>query len=158
LNLAQPAELLVIGYGNELRRDDGLGPKLAATIEQLALPVVRVLICHQLMPELAEPISQAHAVIFIDAALDNSQGVRVQRLTPAHPQQVVGHTAQPSGLLGLAVSLFGRHAEGWWITLPAFDLSYGEGLSERAQSFLSAGLDEFRKLWHVVCPSGARSK
>ena len=34
--------ILVIGYGNPGRRDDGLGPALAARLEALALPGVTV--------------------------------------------------------------------------------------------------------------------
>jgi Ni,Fe-hydrogenase maturation factor len=33
-----PAGLLVIGYGNTLRRDDGVGPRVADAIAALALP------------------------------------------------------------------------------------------------------------------------
>ncbi len=60
--------LLIIGYGNPLRGDDGVGwhaaHELAHTICE---PHVRVRACHQLPLDLAEPISQADAVIFIDA-------------------------------------------------------------------------------------------
>ena len=32
------AELLVIGYGNTLRGDDGVGPRVAEAVEKLNLP------------------------------------------------------------------------------------------------------------------------
>ena len=35
-----PAGILVIGYGNTLRGDDGVGPKVAEAVAALALPGV----------------------------------------------------------------------------------------------------------------------
>ena len=58
MNLESPAaieaELLVIGYGNSLRRDDGVGPRVAEAIEALNLPGVQTLVCQLLSPEHAE--------------------------------------------------------------------------------------------------------
>src|ERR1035441_6445297 len=64
------AELLVIGYGNTLRGDDGVGPRVAEAIEKLNLPGVRTLVCQQLSPEYADPVSRARTVVFVDAAVD----------------------------------------------------------------------------------------
>nr|MDQ2730551.1 hydrogenase maturation protease [Armatimonadota bacterium] len=66
---------LVIGYGNPLRRDDGLGPMAAQRLAALADPLrVQVLTPYQLSPELAEPISQARFVLFIDASEEGVPG------------------------------------------------------------------------------------
>ena len=59
--------ILVIGYGNELRRDDGLGPRVAAS---LAGPGVRALAVRQLTPELAEEVATARLVVFVDARVN----------------------------------------------------------------------------------------
>ena len=60
---------LIIGYGNPLRGDDGVGwevaSRLAATIPEEAAHIMTV---HQLTPELAESVSEAELVIFIDAS------------------------------------------------------------------------------------------
>ena len=60
------AQALVIGIGNRLRSDDGAAIQLA---EQIAgrRAALQVLLCDQLTPELAEPIHQARAVLFVDA-------------------------------------------------------------------------------------------
>ena len=78
----QPAggDFLVIGYGNTLRGDDGVGPRVAEAIHQLALPGVRALVCPMLTPELADPISRAHTVIFVDAAVDAPKEVQLRPL------------------------------------------------------------------------------
>ena len=70
-------ELLVIGYGNSLRRDDGVGPRVAEAIEELQLPGVRTLVCQLLTPEFADPIARARRVIFVDAEIVQGSRFRV---------------------------------------------------------------------------------
>lgn len=60
---------LVIGYGNELRGDDGVGPKVAEAVEAWKLAGVSVLALRQLTPELAADLAVVRRVIFVDAAL-----------------------------------------------------------------------------------------
>ena len=52
--------VLVIGYGNPLRGDDGIGWSAAnALAEGMQDDRVRIVACIQLTPELAESIAQA---------------------------------------------------------------------------------------------------
>jgi hydrogenase maturation protease len=140
------SSVLVIGYGNQLRRDDGLGPKVALAIGAMNLPGVRVITCHQLTPELADPISRADAVIFIDAAVAGAR-VQVTALSAASPSELRAHTSDPSALLGMARLVFNRCPQAWWITVPAFDMGFGEGLSDQAQETLNTALRAFDQLW-----------
>ena len=55
---------LVIGYGNTLRGDDGVGPLAADTIRGWGLEGVAAISITQLTPELAEPISAARLAVF----------------------------------------------------------------------------------------------
>jgi hydrogenase maturation protease len=139
-------EILAIGYGNELRRDDGLGPKLAREIEQLHLARVRVLVCHQLTPELADPVSQAGAVLFMDASLV-SRRVELRRLCAKWPSAHLGHASEPSDLLNAATILYGRVPTAWLLALPAFDLAFGDGLSKWAEEGKATALVLFQRLW-----------
>ncbi|MEP7055497.1 MAG: hydrogenase maturation protease [Actinomycetota bacterium] len=59
---------LVVGYGNPLRSDDGLGWHAAETLgSDPRLDGVLVLQRHQLTPELALDISAATVVVLVDA-------------------------------------------------------------------------------------------
>ncbi len=71
-------DFLVIGYGNTLRGDDGVGPRVVEAIEKLNLPGVRTLVCQQLSPEYADPVSRAHTVVFVDAAVDAPREVQLR--------------------------------------------------------------------------------
>lgn len=66
--------MLIVGYGNRLRSDDGLGV-LAAEQLLRAGPVegTEILACRQLTPEFAESISQVETVLFIDASRGDSR-------------------------------------------------------------------------------------
>lgn len=140
------ADFLVIGYGNTLRSDDGVGAKVAAAIEELALPGVTALVRHQLTPELAETISEARAVVFVDAAVDAATEVQVRQLEPADGAQLMAHAADPRTLLAMAKQLFGRCPLAWWLTIPAANLEFGEELSPVAQQGFQTALEQIRKL------------
>src|SRR5690242_16044076 len=88
-----PDGLLIIGYGNTLRRDDGVGPRVAEAVESMALPGVRALPCPMLTPELADPIARAQRVIFVDAAVDAPREVQLRELAPADSSQIMAHAA-----------------------------------------------------------------
>ncbi|MFP4333539.1 MAG: hydrogenase maturation protease, partial [Campylobacterales bacterium] len=59
---------LVIGIGNTIRCDDGIGFKLAQMVEKETIEGVEVICTHQLLPELSEDISKYEVVIFVDAS------------------------------------------------------------------------------------------
>lgn len=143
---ADLAGLLVIGYGNTLRSDDGVGPRVAAAVDELGLPGVAALVRHQLTPELAEPISSARAVVFVDAAADASTEVRLRPLEPADGAQLMAHAADPRSLLAFAQQLFGRCPPAWWLTIPVENLGFGEELSPVARRGCEIALDKIRTL------------
>ena len=143
--LQSPAGLLVIGYGNTLRGDDGVGPKVADAVEALALTGVRVLVCPLLTPELAEPISRAAIVIFVDAAVDAPLEVQRRKLEPAPSSQVMAHAANPATLLALARDVFGHAPDAWLLTIPVTELGIGETLSPLAQRGFDLAIAEVKK-------------
>jgi hydrogenase maturation protease len=131
-----PGYLLVVGYGNTLRSDDGVGPRAADAIETLALPGVRSLVCPLLAPELAATVAQAHTVVFVDATVDAPREVQLRKLHPAAASQVMAHAANPATILALARDVYGSKPEAWLLTIPVENLALGEQLSPLAQSGL----------------------
>jgi hydrogenase maturation protease len=143
---ASAPSLLVIGYGNTLRRDDGVGPRAADAVAALNLFGVQVLSCPLLTPELAEPISRVRMVVFVDAAVDAPRDVQLRKLQPAASSQIMAHAADPATMLALARDVFGHSPEAWLLTIPVQDLAIGDELSEFARRNLQeaiACLDQF---------------
>ena len=144
--VAIDAELLVIGYGNTLRGDDGVGPRVAETVEGLNLPGVRTLVGQQLSPEHAEPISRARRVIFVDAAVDEKDGIKFRKLIPGDTTQLMAHAADPRTMLALARDVFGHAPEAWLLTIPAEKLGFGAGFSLETEAGFHAAVAEIHRL------------
>lgn len=142
-------ELLIIGYGNELRGDDGLGPRVADAMATMNLPRVRTIACTLLTPELAQAISQARIVVFVDACIDSPEGLQLRQIEPNDSSQIFAHAADPRTMLALSRDVFGRVPQSWWLTIPAFNLDFSRQLSPRARS----GLADAVKRLLVLCRS-----
>ncbi len=132
---------LVIGYGSTLRRDDAVGVLAAERIQRYLEPeaAVQVISVVQLTPELAAPISQMQRVIFIDAAADAGVmpgTLRVLRLAADDARSAGVHHLTPAALLGLAMRLYGRSADGLLYTVQGDDFGLGEGLSLAVHAML----------------------
>jgi hydrogenase maturation protease len=124
------ATILVIGYGNTLRGDDGVGPAVAVAVAAKQLPGVRVVTMAQLTPELAEPMARARAAVFIDARLDSAASpVSTVRLRPTDVSPPPSHVADPRSLLALAQALFGQAPDAWLVTVAGTDFGLRETLS-----------------------------
>jgi hydrogenase maturation protease len=145
--LRSASDLLVIGYGNELRGDDAVGTKIAATVAGWGLAGVKAMAVHQLTPELAEVVSQSRAVIFVDATLQTeSPEVRVLPIKPANSTPSSVHSADPATILFLAQTVFGRVPPGWWVLVPGECFEFTESLSPLAQRGLEMALQRIRAL------------
>jgi hydrogenase maturation protease len=142
----KPSTLLVIGYGNSLRSDDGVGPRVAEAIAELHLPNVETLICPQLTPELAEPVSRAGRALFVDAAVDRPRQVQLRRTLPADSGQIMAHAADPNIILALARDVFGNAPEAWWLTIPIEQLGIGEELSPLAREGCADAIGRVKEL------------
>jgi hydrogenase maturation protease len=128
--------VLVIGYGNPLRGDDGFGFRAAERIPG-ALAV------HQLTPELMEPISRADRVLFLDAAAEGVPGeVRRRPVHPAPDARSFTHHSTPESLLAGALALYGRAPDAILLTVTGADFSLSETLSPPVQAALDS-LDPF---------------
>ena len=151
------AEILIIGYGNTLRSDDGAGQRVAELITEWNLPNVRSLPVHQLTPELAEPISQAKLVIFVDAyPATSEQGLQVHQLCydPPYPPLErggleglnIGHTGDPRSLLALSQILYNNTPPAWWILVPAVNFEFGERFSAKTTENIQYSLAQIRQI------------
>lgn len=137
---------LVIGYGNTLRGDDGVGPRVAEAVGHLRLPGVRTLICPLLTPELADPISRAEKVVFVDAAVDAPRQVQLRRLEPNDTSQLMAHAADPRTMLALSRDVFGRAPEAWWLTIPAVKMDFNEAITDEAQCGCVEAVEQIQSL------------
>jgi len=149
-------KVLIIGYGNPLRSDDGFGWHASRLIaRELAGHDVEVITCHQLTPELAEPLSQSSQAIFIDADAEGEPGeIHSREVLPQAPtSSALTHTCSPAGLLASAAQLYGRSPQAVLITVSAQAFDFGDSLS----SIVSAALPKVvERVLGLACPDGRR--
>jgi hydrogenase maturation protease len=138
------AHILILGYGNPLRSDDGLGWRAAEELSRtLSSPHVEVLARHQLTPELADAVRQADAVFFIDATRDGEPGeLTCEPVSPLPTNERFSHQLSPAGILALARQLYGACPRAFLVSLCGECFDYGEKLSPR----IAAGLPHLTAL------------
>lgn len=139
----QPTKL-VLACGNTLRGDDGVGWKIAE--ELMAndhLSEVKVVASQQWLPEMAEQISGADTVVFVDCSAVSLPGeVAVSEATPAESTTgSLTHNVTPGTLLALSLELYGaipRRSHVVTVGGDSFELS--EQLTPSVQSALPQAL------------------
>jgi hydrogenase maturation protease len=135
---------LIVGYGNPLRGDDGLGPLAAALLaDDPRLRGAQVIGRHQLTPELAADFRDASLVILIDANVVDKAGADSVR----HIDQVAAsgaassHHVEPAELMALAHELWGASPAVFVVSAGAASLEVGDGLSPAVEAALPAVVD-----------------
>ena len=139
--------ILVIGYGNPGRLDDGLGPAFAEQIQQLDLSNVTVESNYQLNIEDADLIAGYETVIFADASVNAVEPFEFRPMAASDP--VIGfssHSITAESLLGLSGQLFDKVPQAYAMAIRGYDFNeFGEQLSKRAEANLLEAIDYFRQ-------------
>lgn len=131
---------LIIGFGNSLRGDDGIGWHAArALADDMELDDdVEIIACHQLTPELAEPVSQSELVVFLDADARQSYGLHCAPVEPLHGLgSAFTHQLTPARLLGMAAGIFGSSPKSFELTAGATNFECSAECSPEAQELVA---------------------
>lgn len=138
---------LLIGFGNTIRRDDGLGPFVVESLDEEKLPgvVIKKITIPQIDLILAGDLSEADVAVFVDARADGFEdilkvehcGLPEKKSTPSFSS----HELSIQGLLSLTFNLYGRAPDSYIVTPKGYDFSIGEGLSPRAEVAASKSIE-----------------
>lgn len=140
-------QLLIIGYGNCLRGDDGAGPRVARALRLRGFPAIAV---HQLTPDLASYLGCVQLVIFVDADAELKPGqIRVTPVVQAAGSPFE-HYASPGGVLRLAHEVYGRAPLALLIGIGGESYELGDKLSRPARLAVREAVN--------VCMTHGRSK
>jgi hydrogenase maturation protease len=139
-------KILLIGYGNTLRNDDGVGVRVAEIIAQENFPNVQVISTHQLTPELAADMANSSLVIFVDAILSNHTDIQIEKLTAISEWHNLGHAESPASLLALTQALYQQNPNAWGVFIPAINFEFGEELSPITQIGLTKAIKAIKKI------------
>ena len=137
---------LLIAFGNPLRSDDGIAWRVAEEIRRTA-PAVAILRVHQLTPELAEDVSRAGNIIFIDAARDGEPGeVRFNTVAADATSLHFSHSLEPPHVLAICKQLYGAGPRGFLISIAGECFDHGEAPSVSAINALPRAVAMVKEL------------
>ena len=134
--------LVVFGWGNDARGDDGLGPLLLARVAAAGWPEVATVEDFQLQIEHALDLDGADCALFLDAGKGTPAPFAFARVEPRRDVTHTTHALSPEAVLDVYAQIKGS------VPPPAFVLcmrgerfELGEGLSEEAAGRLEAAWD-----------------
>ena len=140
-------KILLIGYGNPGRLDDGLGPALAARLEESDIPGLETDADYQLTVEDAHAAAAHDVVIFADAAVSGPEPFSFRPVKPGGTSGFSSHDVEPGEVLALAEELFGKKVQGFALGIRGYRFDeFGEGISPRAKENLAAAVAFVRKV------------
>jgi hydrogenase maturation protease len=129
----QMNRVLIIGFGNPLRGDDGVGPIVVSRLSRLHSGAECVTTM-QLHPEHAELMRGRDVVIFVDASVD-AVHVMVNPVDQESGENwQAGHSDTPAGLTALCRAMYPDPPERvYLLEIPARSLEFGEHLTARTR-------------------------
>ena len=136
--------VIVIGFGNPGREDDGAGIAVAQRLEKGPPENVTVTYDYQLNVEDALEISGKDAVIFIDASVADMDSCRLSEIGPEESTDFTTHSISPGGVLGLCSSLYGSRPRAWLLDIKGHTWEMREGLSRETQRNCDKAFDLLR--------------
>jgi len=132
------ARALILACGNPLRGDDGVGLRIVEELKRVCRSEeIEIAVAQQLLPEMAEQISEAEIVIFVDASVTQEPGSIAFEpvVTSEGDSESFTHRLSPQTLLRLAGTLYGRSpAHAFALNVGVGSCELNEGLSEPARS------------------------
>ena len=133
----------MIGVGNPYRRDDGIGPAVAAAISDRNLTGTRVLSCAGEMTQILDAWAGARIAVVVDAAVNGTPG-RVRRcaldeFVEATPFS--SHELSLAKTYELARALDRAPDSVTVVTVDVADTGHGEGLTAVVAAALPEAVD-----------------
>ncbi len=133
--------VLLIGYGNPGRLDDGLGPALIDALEGRELPFVTLDSNYQLQVEDADAIARHDVVLFVDADVSGPEPFWFGRVEPRAQMSFSSHSISPEALLDMSNNLLNGTAQGYVLGIRGYDFNeFGERLSPGARRNMDQAL------------------
>ena len=130
--------ILVLGWGNPGRGDDGLGPACVAAIERIGLPGVQCEQDYQLQLEHAADVAEADLVLFVDAARHGPAPFFIEPVAPRARLGFTSHALDAEAVLAVAREAFGARAPAWRLGIRGEEF---DGFRERLGDAARANLE-----------------
>ena len=138
--------ILVYGYGNPGRQDDGLGYNFIKEIEKKNIPNLDVDFNYQLNIEDANTISDYDIVVFVDASFRVAVDFSFEPLLPSKEIQFTTHAMSAQSVLHLCKQVYHKSPESYLFEIKGYEWELGEGLTTNSKVALFKALRFFECL------------
>jgi hydrogenase maturation protease len=148
--LTKELKILLYGYGNPGRKDDGLGPAVINLVEKWIIKEKHKYIFvdsnYQLNIEDAYSIRDYDIVIFIDASIEDIDDYIITRVEPSDKVNYTMHSVSPSFVLHLCKNMYNYTPETFLLHIKGYAFQLQEGLTVQAEKNLKKAFDFIKDL------------
>jgi hydrogenase maturation protease len=141
--------ILIYGYGNPGRQDDGLGPALVERLEDERIPGVATDTNYQLQIEDAVAVSESDAVIFVDATESGGAPFTFTELEPSDNVAFTTHSVSPGSVLAICRDVYRKEVKAYVLAIRGYGWEFMEQMTpvaeknlEEAYRFLRNKIDD----------------
>ncbi len=151
------SRILVYGYGNPGRQDDGLGAAFIQMLENWLIenpfPQISTDCNYQLNIEDAAAVSDKTLVVFVDASQEDIEDYSFTKVEGSDARvEFSMHAVSTSFVIDLCQKIYGKVPEAWLLHIRGYEWDFKEELTLPAQrnlelafGFLTKFLDEKRQ-------------
>ncbi len=141
--------ILLIGYGNTLRSDDGVGWYVADSIIGKLGDRIDIIKADQITVEMTEDIKDRKLVIFVDAHVsDKDDWLKAEEIFPDLKFGMTAHIFTPSALLALCEKIYNKCPKAYLFSIKGINYDFGEKLSEQTKSSAETAVTQITELIH----------
>ncbi len=144
--LTDKPDVLIYGYGNPGRCDDGLGVAFSERMGELFPGEITTDSNFQLNAEDALDISEKDIVIFADASVNDINGFSVSLLEPDKEIGFTTHAMSPGSVLALCMEIYGKKPDTYLLEIKGEEWGLGDSLSDKGRSNLESAVEWFSPL------------
>ena len=143
--MTSPIKILIYGYGNSGRQDDGLGIEFIKCLEKwvrsVGLTDIELASDFQLKMEDAYAISDKDVVVFVDASDEPIESFSLTRVEPSGLKTAfTTHAASASFILSLCNKLYKTNPITYLLHIKGYEWDFKEELTEDARLNLEKAL------------------
>lgn len=139
-------KILLYGYGNPGRQDDGLGNEFIERIEKWiskeGIEDIETDSNYQLNIEDADAISDKDVVVFVDASIEEIDDFILTKVKPNESKvEFTMHAVSAAFVLDLCQKLYNKHPETYLLHIKGYEWDFKEGLTDKAIQNLDKALE-----------------
>jgi hydrogenase maturation protease len=143
-------KILIYGYGNPGRQDDGLGNSFVNLFEQWAneqnINGYEFDSNYQLNIEDAASVAEKDLVIFVDASTEDIESFILTPVDASTKVAFTSHAASPGYIVSLCREIYNKIPATYLLHIKGYEWAFKEGLTDRAKVNLNLAFEFFKNV------------